>query len=897
MARSFLNLLMEAHPRAQLYTQAAKYNSFGCVVKLFRRRVAPLFGEVIRKPVRPSRGPIMTIVALTVLLLFGATAWKVAAGSATAQSTAAETKEKKKLQFELHVVGPDGKPVPRAQIDIRSNPAPTREQIKSGEFVRRSSYGTIARADANGQLLLEFAKLPKNFSLGIEAPNFGPYWAAWNSTHHPEKIPSKFVAELEAGWSVGGIVVDSEGKPVVNAAIHPSIKFKKRPGDAEELYVGTDLKTDKSGRWSYLSVPASAPEFSVEIHHVDYMIDLRSLTRAEFGIANGKEPTGKIVLSRGLTVAGKVLDDAGKPIAGALVRSKFMNDIRETKSGADGSYRLSGCQPVMARVVVSAKGRAMELKEVRVEPVMQPVDFMLKSGGKIHIRVVDKQGNPIPKTRIFFQRWRGPIRYFEFDHVNGYANDKGVWEWNEAPLDAIQADICPPNGMQLTYQSLIARDEEYVFRPPAALVITGTVVDAETKQPIKSFRVVPGIRSRDSHIDWVRQESYAAKDGKFRIRQDRGYPGHLVRIEADGYQAAVSEDIKSDEENVTVDFELKKGVNIAATILTPAGAPAAGAKIVLGVAKSQISIQNGSIDDGSTYAARVDAGSDGKFHLPPQDTAFQLIITHPSGYASIQSGPDWTSSTIKLHLWTRVEGTFRAGEKIVANVPLTIQQGALDSWGDDVPHVSVTHYTTTGPDGRFVFERVLPGEGRIGRRIMLMVTDGATEVTSSKMMPLQCVGGETAKIDLGNDGRPIVGQLAPPKDFKEKVLWNFALISLEAEQAPLDAPPAPAAIQNDPEKYQAWWNEWQLTKEGQAWRAINDTNERIRKTSPYITASVDRDGSFRIDDVPPGTYRLSVRFDQHAAGRLRNHRLSVPAIEAEQADEPLDLGVLTLERN
>ena len=80
-----------------------------------------------------------------------------------------------------------------------------------------------------------------------------------------------------------------------------------------------------------------------------------------------------------------------------------MNDIRETKSEPDGSYQLTGCQPIMARVVVSAKGRAMELKEVRVESDMQPVDFTLKPGGKIRVRVVDKQGNPIPKPAYFFK--------------------------------------------------------------------------------------------------------------------------------------------------------------------------------------------------------------------------------------------------------------------------------------------------------------------------------------------------------------------------------------------------------------------------------------------------------------------------------------------------------------
>ena len=64
-------------------------------------------------------------------------------------------------------------------------------------------------------------------------------------------------------------------------------------------------------------------------------------------------------------MTGKVTDEAGKPIAGALVRTKFLNDIREAKTGADGVYRLAGCEPRAARIVVSAKGRATDMKELQ----------------------------------------------------------------------------------------------------------------------------------------------------------------------------------------------------------------------------------------------------------------------------------------------------------------------------------------------------------------------------------------------------------------------------------------------------------------------------------------------------------------------------------------------------
>ena len=55
--------------------------------------------------------------------------------------------------------------------------------------------------------------------------------------------------------------------------------------------------------------------------------------------------------------------------------------------------------------------------------------------------MVDENGEGIPKARIFFQRWRGHIDYFEFDHVNEYADEQGVWEWNEAPVDGFAAGV------------------------------------------------------------------------------------------------------------------------------------------------------------------------------------------------------------------------------------------------------------------------------------------------------------------------------------------------------------------------------------------------------------------------------------------------------------------------
>jgi hypothetical protein len=532
--------------------------------------------------------------------------------------------------FELSVVDAKGKPVPEAQVEIRTDPKLKAQHILNGKFVRSGPYGTFAKTDSAGLLRVTRSHAPPNFNVDITTPGYGPYWAGWSPGSDSEAIPENFRAELEDGWSVGAILVDKASEPVDGVEVHPSIEFKKRPGDMRQLGVGTQIKTDAAGKWRFDSVPASEAEVFVEINHPRFLPVRRALTRAEFGIELGREPTTKITLDAGLTVVGKVTDEAGKPIAAALLRTKFLNSEREAKTGEDGMYRLVGCEPTMAKIVVSAKGRATDVREVCIDPAMEPVDFETRPGGHVRIRVLDEHDKPIPKARIFFQRWRGTYSYFEFGHVNQYADENGIWEWNEAPLDQFLADICRPDGMSLAMQPLVSRDEEYVFHPPPALVVSGKVIDAQTKKPVSKFRVVPGILVGETQ--WSRGEQFTSTDGKYRLRWTHDYPGHAVRIEAEGYRPAVSREIKSDEGNVTVDFALEKAEDITATVLTPELRPAPGAKVAIAVAGSQINIENGQIDDSLTFCARADANRVGRFTFPAQESDFTLSAWNSTNF-------------------------------------------------------------------------------------------------------------------------------------------------------------------------------------------------------------------------------------------------------------------------
>jgi hypothetical protein len=69
-----------------------------------------------------------------------------------------------------------------------------------------------------------------------------------------------------------------------------------------------------------------------------------------------------------------------------------------------------------------------------------------------------------------------------------------------------------------------------------------------------------------------------------------------------------------------------------------------------------------------------------------------------------------------------------------------------------------------------------------------------------------------------------------------------------------------------------------------------------RADSPFFRVSVDRDGKFRIDDMPAGDYAMTVRVDRDDPGHLRNHRFHVPPVEGDPAAHPFDLGTLKLEK-
>ncbi len=340
---------------------------------------------------------------------------------------AAASPERSRATFDLRIVGPGGKPIPGAPAEFSKYSKIQAAQIRCGTFLNRPRYGAKVKADDGGRIASPKATPDplERLDIFITIPGFAPYWAGWDLKANSEPIPTELTAK-------GGVRVDRrwdrcrrrreadrQCSDYLRDRIHKAARATRGNG-ASATCGGPTIEESGLSR-----VPSSLDAVPVEINDPNFMTQRLTLSRALFSIAPGHSPLGKVVLKRGLIVTGKVTDELGKPIAKATVRTKFGNNVRTALTGADGVYRLEGCEPGHARIVVSAKGRARAIEQVEVAPKMQPVDFQMSPGGTLRIRVLDERGKPVPKATIFFQRWRGRIQYFEFDQVPRSTDDRG----------------------------------------------------------------------------------------------------------------------------------------------------------------------------------------------------------------------------------------------------------------------------------------------------------------------------------------------------------------------------------------------------------------------------------------------------------------------------------------
>ncbi len=500
-------------------------------------------------------------------------------------------------------------------------------------------------------------------------------------------------------------------------------------------------------------------------------------------------------------------------------------------------------------------------------------------------RVVDGQGRPVPGANV------RSATEFGFSGLDWEAETDadGRFVWFEAPATGnYLLNVTKPPFRQIVARMIPGGSDEITIALHQRQRIHGTVTDAETGRPIERFDLISGQGPHRTGWTphWMRDSPRSFGGGKFdltgpNIEQD-GY--HSIRIEAEDYEPAEFLRFHQSLEDVAHDFRLRKAAMLAGIVRGPDGRPLGDADVTLIGAGFDNPIQNGRLKLGQDVnePPRVRTGSDGRYAFRPQGRRVSVIAIHDTGFASRSADDPAASGDLTLAPWGRIEGLVKVGDEPASGE-------SLAGWVRTSSGFASLHYqATTLASGRFVLDRVAPGRLTIYRRVE---NQGKTGWTPSDTVSLDVEPGETARLQIGGTGRPVVGRLAIPEGDK---LSHFALGYGRGTLAPVlpELPTPDDYLVFDSAQRAAWLEAFARTPEG---RALVEDRDRS-----YAVA-LRPDGTFRIEDVPAGRYVLKLPFEGLSRGTNEGRQafahteVIVPEIPGGRSDEPLDIGAIPLE--
>ncbi len=689
---------------------------------------------------------------------------------------------------------------------------------------------------------------------------------------HPnfeEAFPATYTLTMAQTAPIGGVVKAEDGRPVAGAKVSPSIFFNSNdpPRSRAEFRLEEHRFTDANGHWTFPNMPSgfNPARLAIRIQHPDF---------EPFDVYGGNVteaigPKGTVVLKRGIAIMGRVVDREGRPIRAARVsagRNRWSSDLRTVETDGDGRFSVEHLPPGETVLTTQAKGHGPYLTRIDGRPGAPPVDIKLGAPRTIQGRVVDQHDKPVAGVTVHADGWRGALT---LDWKAETGND-GRFRWDDAPRDSVWITAYRDGFISLRNRDVPATETETTVKLAKVLTITGTVVDHRTKKPIESFTLIPGTDREDGSVTYWDRTMNGPKQkngGRYEFRfTEPAIFGHRLRIEAAGYAPAISRPIADIAGDATVDFELFAGQSLTGVIRLPGGQPLEGADVVLVVPSQPAFVSNGRPPIGNDHRV-VKSDIDGRYNFPPEEPPFTVLALHERGFGQITSTNVARDGNLVIQPWGRIEGTLRVGNRPGAGLPLLLNGGPRGDTDHVIPWFEYS--ATADAAGKFVFDRVVPGSITLARRIDL----SDHSYSSANTTVIQVKPDATTRVALGGTGRPVIGRIVVPEGLRQTVDWGHSLNHLTHKAS--------------------MWNQ-----------TMNQLGITGQASGSDYALKVERDGSFRVEDVVAGSYALDVRLQEAPSNPHQpvgfepigtaHREVIIAEMSGGRSDEPLDLGVIPL---
>lgn len=402
---------------------------------------------------------------------------------------------------------------------------------------------------------------------------------------------------LRPGGELLGLVCDQAGQPLAGAEVSAG------DDSGGGMYRYDQTKTGADGTFQLRFLPLHTPlDVSASRDGYQYASTKCSVPAdraAARAVEIRLEP-----LADGGAVTGRVVDTAGRPVAGATLRNhgNSSDQVRESQSDAEGRFRLERLfVQVGDRVALIVRADGYAPQEITVAPEPRrgtaPLALTLQPGAKIRGRVVNQQGQPIAHCRVFFAAGdRG------FGHIGGRieADEQGRFSSNSLPPGCDFTFAARGYSALVRTLPLNQQDEVLVTLEPIG-VVRGRVVNSATGRPVGEFNVrlrfpsddalQPGDQRPSGGIPSTRidpGEDFLDREGRFQLDDlDSGVAWELL-IQARGYQPlrvprAISSPADKAQEFMArlVPVQADELVPLRGRLVDPNGAPAGGVEVRL----------------------------------------------------------------------------------------------------------------------------------------------------------------------------------------------------------------------------------------------------------------------------------------------------------------------------
>lgn len=377
------------------------------------------------------------------------------------------------------------------------------------------------------------------------------------------------------------------------------------------------------------------------------------------------------------------------------------------------------------------------------------------------------------------------------------------------------------------------------------------VMNAKGDKTIPEFRVIAGVssgsvssefekRTGKTVINWQPHTCRIGKDGGYVWPLDKAYDEMAIRVEADGYVPQRFTGIKKSKGAQHIVFLLAEDKGIAGSLKTPDGKPAAGATVAVALPQRDVVWSEGKLrgaDDplpekpGDRWRRPlfVKTDAEGAFRLPTEtDPAAAVLIVHESGVRELSYDAWKESPAVTLQKWGRIAGQVLWQDKPGAEEGVTMSVHR-DEYG--YPGMVASYGTViTGKDGKFTFDRVLPGMVQISRP--LKPADPNSNISgvilNGMHVHAKVVEGVDTPVQIGGHGRTVTGRFLGLKS------WEGATFHVHPE-----APHFGFGGDN------AAWSAFARLKSSPIGQAFFRDKQTVKE-----------DGTFSLERMLPGRYQL-----------------------------------------